>query len=448
MSKSKNDKFPTPRRRVVILGGGESGVGSAILAKQKGFEVFVSDKGNIPNKYQKELKENGIPYEEGQHTENLIFNAVEIIKSPGIPDKVPMIKELVKKGIPVISEIEFAGRYNKATIIGITGSNGKTTTTNLVFHLLKTAGKNVEMGGNVGFSFARLVAENKHKILVLELSSFQLDGMFEFKSDIAILLNITPDHLDRYDYKMENYIASKFRVFRNQTSSEFAIYNWMDGNIKNFLKKNPLNSKAKPVRKIRVEDGYLKVQRSKYDLKNVSLKGNHNMFNATAAILAIKQLGISNALIQKGLETFQPVPHRLEKVAVVDGVEYINDSKATNVDAVYYALEAMDKPTVWVVGGTDKGNDYEPLADLAKEKVKAIVCLGVDNTKIKEYFNSICSTIIETQSAQEAVKQSKKLAGKGDVVLLSPACASFDLFKNYIDRGDQFRAAVLKLVKR
>lgn len=448
MSKSKNDKFPTPRRRVVILGGGESGVGSAILAKQKGFEVFVSDKGNIPNKYQQELKDNDIPYEEGQHTENLIFNAIEIIKSPGIPDKVPMIKELHKKGISVISEIEFAGRYNKATIIGITGSNGKTTTTNLVFHLLKTAGKNVEMGGNIGYSFARLVAEDKHKILVLELSSFQLDGMFEFKSDIAILLNITPDHLDRYDYKMENYIASKFRVFRNQTSSEVAIYNLMDGNIKNFLKKNPLNSKVKPVRKIRVEDGYLKVQRSKYDLKNVSLKGKHNMFNATAAILAIKQLGVSNALIQKGLETFQPVPHRLEKVAVVDGVEYINDSKATNVDAVYYALEAMDKPTVWVVGGTDKGNDYEPLADLAKEKVKAIVCLGVDNTKIKDYFNSICSTIIETQSAQEAVKQSKKLASKGDVVLLSPACASFDLFKNYIDRGDQFRAAVLKLERR
>jgi len=448
MSKSKNDKFPTPRRRVIILGGGESGVGSAILAKQKGFEVFVSDKGKIQPKYQKELKENDIPYEEGQHTENLIFNAVEIIKSPGIPDKVPMIKELHKKGIPVISEIEFAGRYNEATIIGITGSNGKTTTTNLIFHLLKTAGKNVEMGGNVGYSFARLVAENKHKILVLELSSFQLDGMFEFKSDIAILLNITPDHLDRYDYKMENYIASKFRVFRNQTSSEVAIYNLMDENIKNFLKKNPLNSKVKPVRKIRVEDGYLKVQRSKYDLKNVSLKGKHNMFNATAAILAIKQLGVSNALIQKGLETFQPVPHRLEKVAVVDGVEYINDSKATNVDAVYYALEAMDKPTVWVVGGTDKGNDYEPLADLAKEKVKAIVCLGVDNTKIKDYFNSICSTIIETQSAQEAVQQSSKLASKGDVVLLSPACASFDLFKNYIDRGDQFRAAVLKLERR
>jgi len=430
MSKSKNDKFPTPRRRVVILGGGESGVGSAILAKQKGFEVFVSDKGKIQPKYQKELKENDIPYEEGQHTENLIFNAIEIIKSPGIPDKVPMIKELHK------------------TIIGITGSNGKTTTTNLVFHLLKTAGKKVEMGGNIGYSFARLVAENKHKILVLELSSFQLDGMFEFKSDIAILLNITPDHLDRYDYKMENYIASKFRVFRNQTSSEVAIYNLMDGNIKNFLKKNPLNSKAKPVRKIRVEEGYLKVQRSKYDLKNVSLKGKHNMFNATAAILAIKQLGVSNALIQKGLETFQPVPHRLEMVAIIDDVEYINDSKATNVDAVYYALEAMDKPTIWVVGGTDKGNDYEPLADLAKEKVKAIVCLGVDNTKIKDYFNSICSTIIETQSAQEAVKQSKKLASKGDVVLLSPACASFDLFKNYIDRGDQFRAAVLKLERR
>ena len=447
MSKSKLSNIPTSRNRVVILGAGESGVGTALLAKRKGFEVFVSDFGRIAPKYQQELKENDIPYEEGQHTEKLIFNAKEIIKSPGIPDKIPMIKELKKKGIPVVSEIEFAGRYNKAKIVGITGSNGKTTTTHLVYHLLKTAGKNVEMGGNVGYSFARLVAQNKAKVIVLELSSFQLDGMFEFKSDIAILLNITPDHLDRYDYKMENYIASKFRIFRNQNSSDVAIYNTMDENINNYLVENPLESEEKPVRRIRVENGFLKVNRSKYKLKNVSLKGKHNMFNSTAAILAVKELDVSNALIQKGLESFQSVPHRLEKVAAIDGVEYINDSKATNVDAVYYALEAMDKPIIWVVGGTDKGNDYNPVADLVKNKVKAIVCLGVDNSKITTYFKNICNKIIETKSAKEAVEQSKELAEKGDVVLLSPACASFDLFKNYIERGDQFRAAVLNLRK-
>ena len=447
MSKSKTTNFPTPPSRIVILGAGESGVGSAILAKQKGFDVFVSDFGKIAPIYQKELKENDIPYEEGQHTEGLITSANEIIKSPGIPSTVPLILKLKNKGIPIISEIEFAGRYNTAKIIGITGSNGKTTTTNLVTHLLKTANKNVAMGGNIGYSFARLVAQNEAKIIVLELSSFQLDDMFEFRSDIAILLNITPDHLDRYDYKMENYIASKFRVFRNQTPSEVAIYNSMDKNINGFLAENPLNSNEKPVRKIRVENGFLKVNRSKFELKNVPLKGKHNMFNATAAIKAVKELKISNSLIQKGLETFMPVPHRLEKVAVIDGVEYINDSKATNVDAVYYALEAMDKPTIWVVGGTDKGNDYAPVADFVKEKVKAIVCLGVDNTKIKTYFKNICNKIIETKSAKEAVEQSEKLAERGDVVLLSPACASFDLFKNYIDRGDQFRAAVLDLRK-
>ena len=447
MSKSKTTNFPTPPSRIVILGAGESGVGSAILAKQKGFDVFVSDFGKIAPIYQKELKENDIPYEEGQHTEGLITSANEIIKSPGIPSTVPLILKLKNKGIPIISEIEFAGRYNTAKIIGITGSNGKTTTTNLVTHLLKTANKNVAMGGNIGYSFARLVAQNEAKIIVLELSSFQLDDMFEFRSDIAILLNITPDHLDRYDYKMENYIASKFRVFRNQTPSEVAIYNSMDKNINGFLADNPLNSNEKPVRKIRVENGFLKVNRSKFELKNVPLKGKHNMFNATAAIKAVKELKISNSLIQKGLETFMPVPHRLEKVAVIDGVEYINDSKATNVDAVYYALEAMDKPTIWVVGGTDKGNDYAPVADFVKEKVKAIVCLGVDNTKIKTYFKNICNKIIETKSAKEAVEQSEKLAERGDVVLLSPACASFDLFKNYIDRGDQFRAAVLDLRK-
>lgn len=443
MSKSKN--IPNPRHRVVILGGGESGIGAAILATQKGFETFVSDKGNILEKYQQELKKHGIPYEEGQHTIEKIFNANEVIKSPGIPDKVPMIKDLVQKGIPVISEIEFASKFTSAKIIAITGSNGKTTTTEMTYNLLKSAGKNVEKGGNIGYSFARLVAEDVAKIYVLELSSFQLDGIIDFRPDVAVLLNITPDHLDRYEYKFENYVASKFRIFKNQTEKNLAIFNGADEDIVNYKKNNSLIAKELSVKEVREEGEFLKVKRSKFDLSKTSIIGWHNKFNATCAILAAKAVGVKNADIQKGLQAFEPVPHRLEKIKIVNGIEYVNDSKATNVDASFYGLGAMTKPTVWIVGGVDKGNDYEPLADLVKNNVKAIVCLGVDNEKIKSFFGDMCDTIIETDSAKAAVTEANKLASKGDAVLLSPACASFDLFKNYIQRGDLFREAVLEL---
>ncbi len=423
-------------KKICILGGGESGVGAAILAQEKGFEVFLSDKGTIKDNYKEELEKHQIEYEEGQHDIERILSADEVIKSPGIPDKVSLIQKLRNNGISVIGEIEFAHRYTDAKIIAITGSNGKTTTTSLIYHLLKTANLNVGLGGNIGFSFARQVAQEDFDLYVLEVSSFQLDSIQNFKPDIAILLNITPDHLDRYDYKMENYIASKFRITKNQEKEDSFIYNQEDDNIKKFLSEKDINAKHYKIETTQ----YIKDH--SFNWEKCSIKGKHNRFNAECAIQAAKIIGLDKDVIQKGLETFESIPHRLEKVAEIEGIEYINDSKATNVDAVFYALDAMTKNTIWIVGGTDKGNDYSPLIPLVQEKVKAIVCLGLDNHKILEAFDHFNIKIIETKSAAAAVTQSSKLAESGDVVLLSPACASFDLFKNYIDRGNQFKKAV------
>ena len=426
---------------VVILGAGESGVGAALLAKQLKYKVFVSDKGSITEKYKQELIKNNIPFEENKHSEKKIFEASEIIKSPGIPDKVDLIHRLKDSGIPVISEIEFASKHTNAIIVAITGSNGKTTTTNLTYHLLKSANLDVAVGGNVGYSFARLLTEELHQYYVLELSSFQLDGIRKFKPEISILLNITPDHLDRYEYKMENYIASKFRVQMNQSAEDHFIFNGRDENILSFFKNEKPKANLIEVNDVTMDGKTLIVDHHRFDMSGSSLKGWHNMFNATCAIKAAFQLGAKKEDIQKGLNTFINAPHRLESVCITNGVEYINDSKATNVDAIYYALDAMTKPIIWIAGGTDKGNDYEPVLKLVESKVKAIVCLGLDNSKILEVFSPIVKIIEETQSAKEAVERANIYAESGDVVLLSPACASFDLFKNYEDRGDQFKEA-------
>ncbi|MFT7603289.1 MAG: UDP-N-acetylmuramoylalanine--D-glutamate ligase [Saprospiraceae bacterium] len=431
--------------KVVILGAGESGVGAALLAKQLKYEVFVSDRGSIKEKYKQELIENNIPFEENKHSEKKIFEASEIIKSPGIPDKVDLIHRLKDAGIPVISEIEFAGKHTNATIVAITGSNGKTTTTNLTYHLLQSAGLDAALGGNVGYSFARLLTEELHQYYVLELSSFQLDGIKAFRPDISMLLNISPDHLDRYEYKMENYVASKFRVMMNQRAEDHFIFNAKDENILSFLKNEKLKVNLIEVDDVKTTNEKLIVNQFDFDLSQTSLKGRHNLFNATCAIKAAILLGVEKKAIQLGLNSFVNAPHRLESVCTTNNVEYINDSKATNVDAVYFALDAMTKPIVWIVGGTDKGNDYGPILDLVESKVKAIVCLGLDNTKILEVFTPIVKNIEETKSANEAVAIASTYAESGDVVLLSPACASFDLFKNYEDRGDQFKSAVLGL---
>lgn len=427
---------------VVILGAGESGVGAALLAKKLGHEVFVSDKGPIKDNFKKELIEHKIPFEEKEHSEKKIFEAQVVVKSPGIPDKIALIQTLISKGIPVISEIEFASTYTNAKIIAITGSNGKTTTTKLTYHLLKTAGFNVAMGGNVGYSFARLLTEQDYEYYVLELSSFQLDGIKAFRPDIAILLNITPDHLDRYDYKMENYIASKFRIIMNQQVEDVFIHNADDPNMNSFLLEKKLSMHTIPVSLADAEKSRLLIQEAVYDFSASVLKGRHNRFNASCAIRVALQLEITPTKIQESLNTFVNDPHRLESIAIKNGVEYINDSKATNVDAVYYALDAMTKPIVWIVGGKDKGNEYSPLLSLVEDKVKAIICLGVDNSKILEVFSPMIKVLEETQSAELAVQRAKIYAEDGDVVLLSPACASFDLFKNYEDRGEQFRKAV------
>ena len=434
---------------IAVLGAGESGVGAAILAKKLGQEVFVSDKGKIKDHFKAELEKYQIPYEEQQHTKQKIFEASEVIKSPGIPDKVDLIKELNQKGIPVISEIEFAARHTDARIIAITGSNGKTTTTNLTYHLLKTGEVNVALGGNVGYSFARLVAESTPDFYVLELSSFQLDGIREFRPDIAILLNITPDHLDRYDYKMENYTRSKFRISMNQTENDLFIYNGSDDIILNYLKFNPLKVRQLVVKGEVSKDQKLKISDDRlFEIKNPALKGKHNLFNAYCAVQAAMKVGVSDEAIQKGLNTFVNDPHRLESVATIAGVEYINDSKATNVDATFYALDAMDKPIIWIVGGQDKGNDYESLIPLVEEKVNAIICLGIDNSKIIESFSPYIKVIEETKSAEEAVAVATSYSEEGEVVLLSPACASFDLFDNYKQRGNLFKEAVEKLKMR
>lgn len=444
------------KKRIVILGSGESGTGAALLAQRQGFDVFVSDKGAIKEEYKKQLDAHGIAWEEGQHTMDKILKANEIIKSPGIPEKSEVMQAVRAKGINVIGEIEFGWRYaGKCIIVAITGSNGKTTTTELTYHLLKYAGLNVRKGGNVGNSFATMVNEDlehgateAQRIFVLEVSSFQLDDIQKFRPDIAILLNITPDHLDRYDYKLENYVRSKFRITMNQKRGDLFIINQNDENIVNYLKEHPAATKCRieRVRKRDFKGGYVCIGRSlAFDIANTSLKGAHNAFNAACAIRVALRLGVEPGVIEEGLYYFTPPPHRLEKVAEVNGVTYINDSKATNVDSVFYALEAVDAPVVWIVGGTDKGNDYSPLFKLVRKKVKAIVCMGVDNSKIISAFKKFKKPMVETQSAEEAVRAAASFAEEGETVLLSPACASFDLFRNYEDRGTQFRESVLKL---
>ena len=442
--------------RLVILGGGESGVGTAILGKQKGFEVFVSDKGEIQEKYKEVLEHFEIEWESGEHTEAKILNADLVMKSPGIPDSVPLVKSLVEKGVPVISEIEFASKYTDATLIGITGSNGKTTTTMLTYHLLKNGGLNVGMAGNIGDSYAKMVAEKEFDHYVLEISSFQLDGVVDFKPHIAMITNITPDHLDRYEYKFENYIASKCRIAMNQDANDYLIYDADDDVIREVLKKHPIQSKLVPFSvKQKLEEGaWLEDKTIKIKLEHktlemsediLALEGQHNVKNTMAASMAAMLVKVRKEAIRDSIQSFQGVPHRLEKVLKINHVEYINDSKATNVNATYYALDGIKKPIVWIVGGVDKGNDYAELMPLVREKVKAIVCLGADNSKLIDAFGNVIDLMVETYSMQEAVKVAYKIAERGDAVLLSPACASFDLFKNYEDRGDQFKNAVKNL---
>ncbi len=442
--------------RIVVLGGGESGVGSAVLAKVKGFDVFLSDKGNIADKYVEVLKKWDIPFESGQHTEERILNADEIIKSPGIPSTAPMIQKLTAQGTHIISEIEFAGRYDKARKICITGSNGKTTTTSLIYYLLKQAGLNVGLGGNIGKSYAYQVATENFDIYVLELSSFQLDNVYDFKADIAIITNITPDHLDRYDHKMENYVKAKFRITRNMNPEDCFIFCSDDEITVNHLNKIVVKAKQLPfTQKTEVPQGafvkddriVIRYEDSECDMyiRELALGGKHNVYNSMAAAIAAKVMDIDNETIREALSSFKPVEHRLEKVLSVGGVLYINDSKATNVDSAWYALECQTQPVVWIVGGTDKGNDYSSLVPLAREKVKAMICMGLDNKKFHDSFEGVVPEIYDVASAHDAVQMASRLAKNGDVVLLSPCCASFDLFKNYEDRGQQFKDEVRKL---
>ena len=443
-------------KRLVVLGGGESGVGTAILGKKEGYEVFVSDFGKIKDNYRDVLNQYEIIWEDEQHTEEVILNADVVMKSPGIPDKAPIVKKLVEKRIPVISEIEFADPFNKALTIGITGSNGKTTTTMLTYHLLKEGGLNVGLGGNIGKSFAWQVAEENYDSYVLELSSFQLDGIVNYKPHIAIITNISPDHLDRYDYKYENYIASKFRITMNQTEEDYLIYDADDEAISNWLQNNKVKAQLIPFSISKpVENGaYLNKQIMEININqeeflmetaNIALEGKHNMKNAMAATSVAQLMRIRKQTIRESLSNFQGVEHRLEKVLKIQNVQYINDSKATNVNATFFALDSMTTPTVWIVGGVDKGNDYTELMSLVHEKVKAIICLGIDNKKIIEAFANIVDMMVEVDNMRDAVHTAKHIAEKGDTVLLSPACASFDLFQNYEDRGNQFKNEVRNL---
>ena len=444
--------------RLVVLGGAESGIGAAVLAKVKGFDVFLSDNGKIKEDYERTLREWDIPFEQGGHTPEKILNADEVVKSPGIPATAPMIRKLEDQGTHIISEIEFAARYDSAKKICITGSNGKTTTTSLIYYLLQNAGLNVGLGGNIGKSYAFQVATEKHDYYVLEISSFQLDNCYDFRPDIAVITNITPDHLDRYDYKLENYVKAKFRITRNLRPEDCFIFDSDDAITIAHLDKIVLKAKALPfTQKTEVPQGtFLRDDRiilryeeseSAIYLKELALGGKHNVYNSMAAALAAKASGIDDTVIRESLKTFTAIEHRLEPVLSVGGVLYINDSKATNVDSAWYALDAQTRPVVWIVGGTDKGNDYSQLADLVREKVKAIVCLGVDNSRIHAAFESIvgAGNMVDTRSAEEAVKASAAFAKDGDVVLLSPCCASFDLFRNYEDRGEKFKEAVRKL---
>jgi UDP-N-acetylmuramoylalanine--D-glutamate ligase len=443
-------------QRLVVLGGGESGVGTAILGKKEGYDVFVSDFGKIKDKYKDVLNQYAIKWEDEQHTEELILNADVVMKSPGIPDKAPIVKKLVEKGIPVISEIEFADQFNKALTIGITGSNGKTTTTMLTYHLLKEGGLNVGLGGNIGKSFAWQVAEETYDSYVLELSSFQLDGIIKYKPHIAIITNISPDHLDRYDYNYENYIASKFRITMNQTEDDYLIYDADDEAISNWLQNNKVRAQVIPFSiSKRIENGaYLNNNTMEININQeeflmetaqIALEGKHNMKNAMAATSVAQLMRIRKQTIRESLSNFQGVEHRLEKVLKIQNVQYVNDSKATNVNASFFALDSMTTPTVWIMGGVDKGNDYSELMSLVHEKVKAIICLGIDNKKIIDAFGNIVDMMVEVDNMHDAVNTARHIAEKGDTVLLSPACASFDLFQNYEDRGNQFKREVRNL---
>lgn len=466
-------KNKTVSKKITILGAGESGVGTAILAKKQGYDVFVSDFGKIAKKYKEVLLHNDLQFEEGKHTEAKILQATIVMKSPGIPDHIPLIKKIKENGIPVISEIEFASKFTKANIVGITGSNGKTTTTLLLSHILKnhikttllnqtelsygSNFKSIGTAGNIGDSFALQVANNQNDVFVLELSSFQLDGILDFAPNIAIITNISPDHLDRYEYKYQNYIDSKLRITMNQTKDDYLIYDADDKAIKKWLKEHMVKAKLLPFTlgdKTSKEGAYIKDNKIIIELNqeiftmgiaNLALLGKHNVKNSMAATMAAKLLKVRKETIRQSLSDFEGVEHRLENVLKINGVQYINDSKATNINATYYALESMKSKTVWIVGGVDKGNDYDELLPYVNEKVKAIICLGEKNEKIKEAFSNVIDLIIETKGAEEAVKVAYKIAEKGDVVLLSPACASFDLFDSYEDRGRQFKNAVRKL---
>ena len=456
-----NGNVVNRKSKIVILGGGESGVGTAILAKQKEFEVFVSDFGKIKDKYKQVLISNEIDWEEGGHSEEKILSADLVMKSPGIPDNAPIVKRLIEKEIQVISEIEFAARFTSAVIVGITGSNGKTTTASLTHHIVKSGGLNVALGGNIGKSFAQLVADSNSKgkeieNFILELSSFQLDGIEHFSPHIAVMTNLSPDHLDRYDYKYENYIASKFRIVMNQTSEDYFIYNADDEEINKWLSKNPIKSKLLPFSTTKeLKQGAFKkdneiiitIDNDQFSMpiSTIGIQGEHNVKNAMAASTVAKLLKIRKQTIRESLGGFQGVEHRLEKVLKINKVQYVNDSKATNVNATFFALDSMENPTIWIVGGVDKGNDYTELLPLVNEKVKAIICLGVDNQKIINAFGNVIDTIVEATTMAEAVQAAYQLAENNNTVLLSPACASFDLFENYEDRGRQFKEAVRNL---
>lgn len=446
------------KKRLVILGAGESGAGSAILGLKQGYDVFVSDKGAIKSRYKTLMDAHHVKWEENTHTEELILNADEVIKSPGIPDKAPIVQKLKEKNIPVLSEIEFAGRYTNAKMICITGSNGKTTTTLLTYHILKRAGLNVGLAGNVGQSFALQVAEKDHDHYVLELSSFQLDNMYSFRANIAILTNITPDHLDRYEYKLENYVNSKFRILQNQTKEDAFIYCADDPITNEGLSGRIVNARMYPFSNSKkIEEGaYADYETNTINITtnnttqtmsifDLALQGKHNAYNSMASGIAARLLEIRKETIRECLMDFQNVEHRLEFVTRVHGIEFINDSKATNVNSTWYALESINKPIVWIVGGVDKGNDYSMLDELVQQKVQAIVCLGTDNSKIVSHFSGKVQTIVEAKSADEAVALSYRLAKKDQVVLLSPSCASFDLFENYEERGQKFKQAVKAL---
>ena len=425
-------------KRIVVLGAGESGSGAAILAKEKGFDVFVSDCGTISEPYRALLDQNGVPWEDGKHSEELILNADEVVKSPGIPLTAPLIQKLQKQGTHIISEIEFAARYTNAKMICITGSNGKTTTTSLIYYILKQAGLNVGLAGNIGNSLALQVAHEDHDYYVIELSSFQLDNMYDFKADVAILLNITPDHLDRYDYKFQNYVDAKFRITRNQTKEDSFIYWAEDPVIDREMKKIQLGATLYPY-------GFTCPNPLPVGEEELALKGRHNVLNSMAATIAANVVGIKKEVIRESLKTFQGVEHRLQYVATVKGVRWINDSKATNVNSCWYALESMTTPTVLILGGKDKGNDYSEIDELVKQKCHTLVFMGLHNEKLREHFGGFGLNIIDTDNLHDAIQGAYKAAHEGDTVLLSPCCASFDLFKSYEDRGEQFMAAVKNL---